>query len=93
MFFYFQSRSSPIFGGQIRSIPTLNRLNPLHNHCGRGATAVADCRNTVLANLELMQQRDKNAGPRATEGMAQRDGSAERVHIRTLQPQDLKRRG
>lgn len=64
-------------------------LNPLHNHsCGCPAS-VADCRNAVLAHLQLVQQCCEDSGARAAKRMAERYRAAERVHARVLKAENL----
>jgi len=67
----------------------VDAIQLLHDHGTSSTTAVADSCHTVLAGLQLMKQSDEDTRARASESMAQRDGTAEHVHIGILETEDL----
>lgn len=56
-------------------------FDALHYHRSRRSSTVADSRHAVLARSELMQQCGQDSRARATECMAERDGTAERIDV------------
>ena len=67
----------------------LYRVDSLHNNGGGGTATVADGSNTILTNLQLVQQRHNDARARAAQRMTQRNGSTVRVHIGALKSENL----
>lgn len=69
----------------------LNLIQLLHNHSTGSTAAVTNGSNAILARLQLVQQSDQDARSRAAEGMAQRDGTSQRVDAGVLKTQDLRK--
>ena len=69
----------------------IHSVQLLYNHCGRGTTAIADGSHTIFTGLQLVEQGDQDSGARATQSMAQRDGSAQHVNLGILQSKNLSR--
>jgi hypothetical protein len=40
----------------------IHPIQPLHNHCGRSTTAVADSSHSILAGLQLVEQGHEDTG-------------------------------
>lgn len=66
-----------------------NALNPLHHHRRRRSPAVTDGGDTVLARLELMQQRRQDPRAGAAERVAERDGATEEVDVSEFETENL----
>ena len=63
--------------------------DPLYNDTTRRTATVTDCSSTILANLQLMQQRNQDPAARATKCVTKRNSTAPRVDILVCEPQNL----
>lgn len=61
----------------------------LHNHCGCCAATIANGSHTILTRLELVEEGDEDARTRATQSMAQGNGTAQQVDPGVLETKDL----
>lgn len=67
----------------------VHAIQLLHDHGTGSTSAVADGCHTILAWLQLVKQSDEDTGARASESMAQGDGTTEHVHLGILETEDL----
>jgi hypothetical protein len=61
----------------------------LHYHCSCCTATIANGSHTILTRLELVEEGDKDTRTRATQSMAQGDGTAQHVDLGVLETEDL----
>lgn len=70
-------------------ISLVNLVQLLHNHGASSTTAVADSSHTILAGLQLVKEGHQDTGARATEGVANGDGTSQEVDTGVLETKNL----